>query len=57
MPAAVGVDIGCGTIAVLTGQTIDQLPDDRTALRLAIERAVPVTAGAPNNRSVETAKT
>ncbi len=56
MPAAVGVDIGCGMIAVLTDTTVDQLPDDRTPLRLAIERAVPLSAGAANNRIVATAE-
>lgn len=55
MPAAVGVDIGCGMIAVLTDKTVDQLPDDRTPLRLAIERAIPLSAGAANNRIVATA--
>lgn len=56
MPAAVGVDIGCGMIAVLTDKTVDQLPDDRTPLRLAIERAIPLSAGAANNRIVATAE-
>lgn len=56
MPAAVGVDIGCGMIAVLTDTTVDQLPDDRTPLRLAIERAIPLSAGAANNRIVATAE-
>ncbi|GAA3526628.1 RtcB family protein [Nocardioides daeguensis] len=48
IPAAVGVDIGCGMIAVRTRFTADQLPADRRALREAIERAVPVSAGAAN---------
>ncbi len=56
MPAAVGVDIGCGMIAVLTDKTVGQLPDDRTPLRLAIERAIPLSAGAANNRIVATAQ-
>ncbi len=56
MPAAVGVDIGCGMIAVLTDRTVDQLPDDRTPLRLAIERAIPLSAGAANNKIVATAQ-
>ncbi len=56
MPAAVGVDIGCGMIAVLTDKTVAQLPDDRTPLRLAIERAIPLSAGAANNRIVATAQ-
>ena len=48
MPAAVGVDIGCGMIAVRTQLTRDGLPADRRRLRLAIERAVPLSAGAAN---------
>jgi tRNA-splicing ligase RtcB len=56
MPAAVGVDIGCGMIAVRTAYTVEQLPADRRALREAIERAVPLSAGAAN-RSVTRAHT
>ena len=41
IPAAVGVDIGCGMIAVKTSLRDDQLPDDLKPLRLAIEAAVP----------------
>ncbi len=41
IPAAVGVDIGCGMMAVKTSLRADQLPDDLRALRLAIEAAVP----------------
>src|SRR5690349_15675810 len=41
IPAAVGVDIGCGMMAVKTSLRADQLPDDLRALRLAIESAVP----------------
>lgn len=48
MPAAVGVDIGCGMIAVRTQYTRDQLPADRRPLRAQIERAVPLSAGAQN---------
>ncbi|MDT9594206.1 RtcB family protein [Nocardioides zeae] len=48
MPAAVGVDIGCGMIAVRTPHTVDELPADRRPLREAIERAVPLSAGAAN---------
>ena len=42
MPAAVGVDIGCGMTAVRTNLRPDQLPDDLAKLRHGIERAVPV---------------
>jgi tRNA-splicing ligase RtcB (3'-phosphate/5'-hydroxy nucleic acid ligase) len=48
MPAAVGVDIGCGMIAVRTQLTSAELPTDRAQLRVAIERAVPLSAGAAN---------
>ncbi len=41
MPSAVGVDIGCGMMAVRTTLRASDLPDDRKALRDAIERAVP----------------
>jgi len=51
MPAAVGVDIGCGMIAVRTGWTRQQLPADRGVVRREIERSVPLSAGAAN-RSV-----
>jgi tRNA-splicing ligase RtcB len=48
MPAAVGVDIGCGMIAVRTQFTREQLPAGRRRLRERIERAVPLSAGAKN---------
>jgi len=41
IPAAVGVDIGCGMMAVETTLTASQLPDTLAPLRSAIERAVP----------------
>jgi tRNA-splicing ligase RtcB len=41
VPAAVGVDIGCGMIAARTTLTASDLPDNLAALRSAIERAVP----------------
>ena len=41
IPAAVGVDIGCGMIAVRTTLTAADLPDSLSGLRGAIERAVP----------------
>ncbi len=47
VPAAVGVDIGCGMAAVRTTLRAADLPDDLRAMRDRIERAVPVgfTAG------------
>ena len=41
IPAAVGVDIGCGMIAVQTNITSDKLPDNLLKLRTTIEEAVP----------------
>lgn len=48
IPAAVGVDIGCGMIAVRTQYAVTDLPDDRRQVREAIERAIPLNAGAAN---------
>jgi tRNA-splicing ligase RtcB len=41
IPAAVGVDIGCGMMAVETSLRAADLPDHLRALRTAIEAAVP----------------
>lgn len=41
VPAAVGVDIGCGMIAARTTLTASDLPDHLAGIRSAIERAVP----------------
>jgi tRNA-splicing ligase RtcB len=41
IPAAVGVDIGCGMIAAKTTLTASDLPDNLSRVRAAIERAVP----------------
>ena len=41
IPAAVGVDIGCGMMAVQTTLTANDLPDSLAAARNAIEIAVP----------------
>jgi tRNA-splicing ligase RtcB len=41
IPAAVGVDIGCGMIACKTTLRAEDLPDNLGPLRSAIERAVP----------------
>ncbi|WOO96462.1 RtcB family protein [Micrococcus terreus] len=55
IPAAVGVDIGCGMIAVRTQFTRDDLPSERTSVREAIERAIPLSAGGYNRKVVATA--
>lgn len=41
IPAAVGVDIGCGMIAVQTTLTASDLPDNLHLLRCAIEKNIP----------------
>lgn len=53
IPAAVGVDIGCGMVAVRTSLKADQLPDSLAGLRSAIETAVPhgrTNNGGPGDR-------
>jgi tRNA-splicing ligase RtcB len=41
IPAAVGVDIGCGMMAVKTSLHANHLPDNLHGIRTAIEKAVP----------------
>jgi len=41
IPAAVGVDIGCGMMAVRTSASAQDLPTSLSSLRSSIERAVP----------------
>src|SRR3954463_10904883 len=53
IPAAVGVDIGCGMIAVKTAYAAGDLPTDRRALRESIEQAIPLSAG---NRNTEVSR-
>jgi tRNA-splicing ligase RtcB (3'-phosphate/5'-hydroxy nucleic acid ligase) len=48
IPAAVGVDIGCGMIAVRTQYDVAELPANRRVMREAVERAVPLSAGKYN---------
>src|SRR5687768_2119844 len=50
IPAAVGVDIGCGMIAVKTPLVRDDIKDP-AAVRAGIERRVPMSAGR-NNRTL-----
>lgn len=50
IPAAVGVDIGCGMIAVRTNLTSQALPDTLSVLRHNIERGIPLGAGGVNKR-------
>ncbi len=41
IPAAVGVDIGCGMMAVQTTLTANDLPDNLLGLRTELEKAIP----------------
>jgi len=53
IPAAVGVDIGCGMMAVETSLKASHLPDTLTGIRAAIEKAVPhgrTNRGGPGDR-------
>jgi tRNA-splicing ligase RtcB len=53
IPAAVGVDIGCGMSTVVTTLKANDLPDNLNAVRTAIEKAVPhgrTDNGGPNDR-------
>src|SRR3954469_8042757 len=47
IPAAVGVDIGCGMIAVRTALKRSDIANS-AALRTGIERAIPMSAGRNN---------
>jgi len=55
IPAAVGVDIGCGMDAVLTQWSLDDLPTDLRPLREEIERTVPLSAGKYNGSLTDSA--
>ena len=50
IPAAVGVDIGCGMNAVRLSLKASDLPDSLLAIRHQIERDVPLGAGAAHTR-------
>src|SRR5687767_16000285 len=45
IPSAVGVDIGCGMVAVRTDVREEQLPDDLKVLLRSIMRVVPAGVG------------
>lgn len=51
IPAAVGVDIGCGMNAVRTSLKASDLPDSLADLRHSIERGIPLGAGGNNQKS------
>lgn len=49
IPAAVGVDLGCGVAALQTTMRVEQLPDNLATWREAIESAIPVGVNAHDN--------
>lgn len=51
IPAAVGVDIGCGMNAIRTSLTAYDLPDSLTELRHDIERGIPLGAGGKHQKT------
>lgn len=53
IPAAVGVDLGCGMNAVCLGLKASDLPDDLKAIRHQIERDVPLGAGGRHQRETD----
>ncbi len=57
VPSAVGVDIGCGMIAVRTQLGKDDLKGlDLAALRHSIERSIPLSVGRGNHKITESAQ-
>ena len=50
IPAAVGVDIGCGMIAVRLNKTRDELPDDLSPLVGLFGRSIPAGVGREHGR-------
>src|SRR2546423_14511593 len=55
IPAAVGVDVGCGMGTVKTKFFAKDLPDNLDKLRNGIERRIPFGAGAGNKKVTDTA--
>ena len=55
IPAAVGVDIGCGMIAARTSLRRDDMPDDLGNIREEIEARIPLSAGHYNREVASTA--
>src|SRR5207244_6263445 len=55
IPAAVGVDVGCGMVAVRTKVFANDLPANLDKVRAGIERRIPLGAGSGNKKLTETA--
>lgn len=50
IPATVGIDLGCGMVAVRLSLKASDLPDDLKAIRSQIERDIPLGAGGAHQR-------
>ena len=57
IPAAVGVDIGCGMMAAKTNITAKDLPDNLSAIRNNIERIIPLGPGRYHHKEYSLSKT
>lgn len=53
IPAAAGVDLGCGMVAVRLSLKASDLPDSLSAVRSGIEKAVPLGAGGAHANETE----
>ncbi len=53
IPATVGVDIGCGMVALKTNITVEELPDNLRALKESIDRAIPVGSGPSKKQRIK----
>ncbi len=56
IPAAVGVDIGCGMMAMRTSLMAEDLPDSLAKLRDEIERKIPVGVGKRGGHKITPAR-
>jgi tRNA-splicing ligase RtcB len=56
IPAAVGVDIGCGMIALQTIFSASQLPGNLAGIEAGIERRIPLGTGAKNTKITTSAR-
>jgi tRNA-splicing ligase RtcB len=56
IPAAVGVDIGCGMMAVRTQFSLTDIAGELSLLHAAISAAIPLSAGKYNNAISDTAQ-
>jgi tRNA-splicing ligase RtcB len=56
IPAAVGVDIGCGMVAAELDVTEDQLPDSLEPLLKRIEKAIPAGVGRGHDQAARNAE-